>query len=115
MRQILPVFLTGFVAVGLAISASASVPDRQYTTDVRELTSQFDSPPSAFEDFRYQLASPSLDPHPFSNEFYLHEFATETPAEFHQQHSMLAPLANAASGLSKKVASLRRALARMMP
>ncbi|HWY71203.1 MAG TPA: hypothetical protein VNX88_21235 [Terriglobales bacterium] len=115
MRQILSVFLTGFVAVGLAISGNASVPDRHYTTDVRELASQFDSQPSAFEDFPYQSGSPALDLHPFSNEFYLHEFAIETPAEFRRQHSMLAPLANAASGLSKKVASMRRALARMMP
>jgi len=103
------------VAVGLAISGNASVPDRHYTTDVRELASQFDSQPSAFEDFPYQSGSPALDLHPFSNEFYLHEFAIETPAEFRRQHSMLAPLANAASGLSKKVASMRRALARMMP
>ena len=63
----------------------------------------------------------SLDPHPFSNEFYLLQFASETVlAEAHQQRSswfspVLNPVTNAATALSKKVASLRHALARMMP
>lgn len=104
--------MIGVVAAGLAIPASASLPNRPYTTSARTITSQFDSQALSLEEFRHQLISPTLDPHPFSNEFYLHEFATETPTGFRREHSRLS---NAASGLSKKVASLRRALARMMP
>ena len=109
-------FLIGIMTVGLAISASASVPDRHYTNNVRELTSQLDSQSFSFDDLRRQLMSPTLDPRPFSNEFYLHEFAGETAAESRHRHLRLNPMiTGAASGLSKKVASLRRALARMMP
>ena len=112
MRRIAPAFLTGIVAASLTIPASASVPSRPYTTTARTITSQFDSQAFSLDEFRHQLMSPTLDPHPFSNEFYLHEFAMETPTESHREHSRLS---NAASGLSKKVASWRRALARMMP
>jgi len=102
------------MTVTLAISASASVPAGHYTSSVRELPSELDSSPLSLEEFRHELTIPTLDPHPFSDEFYLREFATETPAQ-PRRHSMFAPLSNAASGLSKKVASWRRALARMMP
>lgn len=102
------------MAVTLATSAGASVPSTHFTANVRELPSQFESAPLSLEEFRRELLIPTLDPRPFSNEFYLREFATETPAE-RRRHSMFAPLSNAASGLSKKVASWRRALVRMMP
>jgi hypothetical protein len=110
------VFLVGIIAAGLAIPASASVPEKHYTRAVPELTLQIDPQASSFENFRRELMSPTLDPHPFSNEFYLREFARETAAESRHWHLRVNPmLTSAASGLSKKVASLRRALARMMP
>jgi hypothetical protein len=108
-------FLTGIVAAGLAIPARASVPGQHYTPSVRELPVQLNMESSSLEEIRRHMLSPTLDPHPFSEEFYLREFAGETPVESRRQHSKLAPLTNAASGLSKMVASWRRALARMMP
>jgi hypothetical protein len=114
VRRTTPVFLTGLMTVTLAISSSASVPSAHFTSSVRELPSQFESAPLSLEEFRRELAIPTLDPHPFSEEFYLRQFATETPAE-PRRRSMLAPLSNAASGLSRKVASWRRALVRIMP
>jgi len=114
VRRITPVILSGLITASLILSASASVPEKRYTSATRELRSIFDSQPFSAEELKRQL-TPMLDPHPFSNEFYLREFATETP-ESHRQHSKLAPMfTGAASSLSKKVASLRRALARMMP
>ena len=102
------------MAVTLATSAGASVPSAHFSAGVRELPSQFESAPLSLEEFRRELLIPTLDPRPFSDEFYLREFATETPADS-RRHSMFAPLSNAASGFSKKIASWRRALVRMMP
>jgi hypothetical protein len=63
--------------------------------------------------------SAPLDPHPFATEFYLHQFALESAKSNSHQHSwfdpVVSPMANAASSLSKRVASLRRALVRLMP
>jgi len=61
-----------------------------------------------------------VDLHPFSTEFYLHEFASDSDQlSAKQQRSwfspVLSPVSNAASSLSKRVASLRRALTRIMP
>ena len=108
----MPVFLFGVMT--FVVPATASVPTRQYSAPASELKSQLDSQTVSFEDFRRQLSMPMLDPRPFSNEFYLREFAAE-PAEFRHPHSKFSSLSNAASGLSKRVASLRRALDRMMP
>ena len=105
-------FLTGLLIFSVALSAGASVPNRHYTITVRELPSQYDPQPLSLEQLRRDVI-PTLDPRPFSEEFYLREFAAETPRE--PRHSKFAPLSNAASGLSKKMASLRRALARMLP
>lgn len=63
----------------------------------------------------------ALDAHPFATEFYLQQFASDPDSSvMRQQRSswfspMFTPVTNAASELSKKVASLRRALVRMMP
>ena len=108
-------FLIAIVALSLAVPASASLPGRQYTPSLGQTQAQLNTQSSSLDEMRRGFLNPTLNPHPFSDEFYLREFATETPAESHRQHSVLAPLTNAASGLSKKVASLRRALARMMP
>src|SRR5256885_1293197 len=103
------------LAFAEAMECSASLPDRRYTPSPRQTPAQSNAQSSSLEEIRRQLMNPTLNPHPFSDEFYLREFATETPIESHRQHSKLAPLTNAASGLSKMVASWRRALARMMP
>ena len=63
--------------------------------------------------------SAPLDPHPFATEFYLHQFALESGKSSSHQHSwfdpVVSPVTNAASSLSKRVASLRRALVKLMP
>lgn len=63
--------------------------------------------------------SAPLDPHPFATEFYLHQFALESGKAASRQRSwfdpVLSPVTNAASSLSKHVASLRRALVKLMP
>jgi hypothetical protein len=60
-----------------------------------------------------------FDSHPFSTEFYLRQFASESAeANGRQQRSSwfsVRPVTNAASSLSRRVANLRRALVRMMP
>jgi len=118
VRRTTPLFLSALLAAACVLPAAASVPSKQFTNRARGLVSQLD--PRGTPDFSRGL-NQSLDPHPFSNEFYLLQFASETVlAEAHQQRSswfspVLNPVTNAATALSKKVASLRHALARMMP
>jgi hypothetical protein len=98
-----------------SLTSSASIPEKHYPSAPLELAPPLSAQPFCLEDLKRQL-TPTLDPHPFSDEFYLHEFAAETATESPHRHLRLNPmLTSAASGLSKKVASLRRALARMMP
>ena len=100
------VFLIGT----LSSLASASVPNTKYSAGSRELVESLDVAGLT----GHQL---QMDPHPFSTEFYLHQFAAEPGfSDARRQRSFWrAPVTTAASGLSKRVASLRRALVRMMP
>src|SRR5437588_12182848 len=100
VRPITPVILSGLVTASLIVSASASVPEKRYTSAPPELRSMFDSQPFSVEELNRQL-TPTLDPQPFSNEFYLREFASETP-ESHRQHSKLAPIFTSAASSSSK-------------
>jgi hypothetical protein len=118
VRRLVPVFLTGVLVAVFVPAATASVPTAQVTSKSRPFETQIDS--RTRRDLSRGL-NESLDPHPFTNEFYLLQFASETTAiETPQQRSswfspVLNPVTNAATLLSKKVASLRHALARMMP
>src|SRR5437762_14199592 len=98
----MPVFLFGVMT--FVVPATASVPTRQYSAPASELKSQLDSQTVSFEHFRRLLSMPMLDPRPFSNEFYLREFAAEA-AELRHVPSKHSSLSYAALGLSKCVAS----------
>ncbi|MBV9072919.1 MAG: hypothetical protein JOZ10_04745 [Acidobacteria bacterium] len=60
-----------------------------------------------------------LNPQPFYTEFYRQQFAAERAAGRDVHSSWLSPvitpLTTAASNMSKRVASLRHAIVRMMP
>jgi len=97
------------LCVGFLLPASASIPDRRPAMG---------NVPISLD---VQTSNPGnsnhlLDPHPFSTEFYLNQFAADSADSTRQQRSSwYSPVTNAASELSKKVASLRRALVRMVP
>ena len=113
VRRRTPVLLV-VVAILLAATALADIPTRashppQVLSDNQ---SRFHS--GALDEF-----SAPLDPHPFATEFYLHQFALESGKAASHQRSwfdpVLNPVTNAASSLSNRVASLRRALGKLMP
>jgi hypothetical protein len=56
-----------------------------------------------------------LDFYPYYGEFFLHQFAMESPVPLVRQRSYRFRVSNVAWGLSRRAASVRRALARMMP
>ena len=103
----------------LASAASASVPNRLRSSEAAPVL-QTDA--ALIWESSHTLFGEPLDPHPFETEFYMHDFAAETPVESRPHSRWISPvssaasgLTSAASGLSKKVANLRRALVRMMP
>src|SRR5207302_8348822 len=108
------------VAMSMAVliaPATASIPAQQLSTgSISTLTS---GSLSAQRATHGRLVGP-LDPRPYSTEFYLHQFACEIDRTgVRQQRSwlspVLSPVTTAASNLSRRVASLRHALVRMMP
>jgi len=109
----MPVLL---VAIALLVStaALADIPTRASHRQPVLSENQSRLHLGALDDF-----SAPLDPHPFATEFYLHQFALESSKSSSHQHSwfdpVVSPVTNAASSLSKRVASLRRALVRLMP
>ncbi len=113
MRRTTPVLLV-VVTVLLAATALADIPTPASRPQpvLSENQSRFHS--GALDEF-----SAPLDPHPFATEFYLHQFALEGDKAASHQRSwfdpVLNPVTNAASSLSKRVASLRRALVKLMP
>lgn len=109
MRQKAPVLLVLLMA-GSVLPAMGSVASSSRSAPIPELS---------LSQSRQQQATP-LDAHPFFTEFYLQQFAAEPAISGDHERSswfspVLNPVSNAASSLSKRVASLRRALVRIMP
>ena len=113
VRRRTPVLLV-VVSVLVTAAAVADIPTRAShpQPDISDSQSHLHS--GALDEF-----SAPLDPHPFATEFYLHQFAVESGKSSSHQRSwfdpVVSPVTNAASSLSKRVASLRRALVRLMP
>lgn len=109
MRQKAPLLLILIVA-GSVLPAMGSVAPSSRSTPIPELSLPLS----------HQRQAAPRDAHPFFTEFYLQQFATEPVVNGDHERSswfspVLNPVSNAASSLSKRVASLRRALVRMMP
>lgn len=113
MRRRTPVLLVA-VAIFISSAAFADIPTRASHPQPILFETQSRLHSGALDEF-----SAPLDPHPFATEFYLHEFALESGKSSSHQRSwfdpVVSPVTNAASSLSKRVASLRRALAKLMP
>ena len=114
MRRYLPALLTVAFGILFVPALTASIPAQR--------TGSISKGGLDLSDFEVGSTSgrpPYLsDPHPFSTEFYLREFASESAQAGRQQRSSwfsVRPVTNAASSLSHRVANLRRALVRMMP
>ncbi len=113
VRRRTPVLLVA-VAILVSATALADIPTRapHPQSVLSERQSHLHS--GAINEF-----SAPLDPHPFATEFYLQQFALESGKSSSHQRSwfdpVVSPVTNAASSLSKRVASLRRALVRLMP
>lgn len=113
VRRRTPVLLF-VVTIFLAAWALGDIPTRapHWQPVLSHSESRFHS--GALDEF-----SAPLDPHPFATEFYLHQFALESGKAASHQRSwfdpVLSPVTNAASSLSKRVASLRHALVKLMP
>jgi hypothetical protein len=102
------------VAVLVSTTALADIPTRASHPQPVLFENQPHLHSGALDEF-----SAPLDPHPFATEFYLHQFALESGKSSPHQRSwfdpVVSPVTNAASSLSKRVASLRRALVKLMP
>lgn len=113
VRRRTPVLLVA-VAVLISTTALADIPKQTAHSQPVLSANQSYLHLGALDDF-----SAPLDPHPFATEFYLHQFALENGKSSSHQRSwfdpVVSPVTNAASSLSKRVASLRRALVRLMP
>ena len=113
VRRRTPVLLV-VVATLAAATAFANIPTRTSHPQPGIFDNQSHLHSGALDEF-----SAPLDPHPFATEFYLHQFALESDKSSSHQRSWLepviSPVTNAASSLSKLVASLRRALVKLMP
>ena len=113
VRRRTPVLLV-VVAVLVTATALADIPTRTSHPHPGISDSQSHLHSGALDEF-----PAPLDPHPFATEFYLHQFAVESDKSSSHQRSwfdpVVNPVTNAASTLSKRVASLRRALVKLMP
>ena len=113
VRRRTPVLLV-LVAFLVTATALADIPTRASHPQPVLFENQSHLHLGALDDF-----SVPLDPHPFATEFYLHQFALESGKSSSHLRSwfdpVVSPVTNAASSLSKRVASLRRALVRLMP
>lgn len=112
VRRIAPVLLAGCLAGLLSSLAAASIPP-QKSAGAREFSSNSQIGTLSIHQ-PGDWISP-LDFYPYYGEFYLHQFAMESPATLVRQRSYRFHLSNVAWGLSRRAASLRHALARMMP
>ena len=113
VRRRTPVLLVA-LAILLSTAALADIPMRASHPQAVLSENQSHLHLGALDDF-----SAPLDPHPFATEFYLHQFAVESGKSSSHQRSwfdpVVSPVTNAASSLSKRVASLRRVLVKLMP
>ena len=112
MRRIMPVLLVAGLAVLLTSFASASIPPKKFSVNARVFSSSSQIGTLSIHQ-PGDWISP-LDFYPYYGEFYLHQFAMESPTLV-RQRSYRFRLSNVAWGLSRRAASLRHALARMMP
>lgn len=115
VRRITPALLTIAFVLALVPAVSASIPAPH---PIASRNSGSDLDVLSIHRTGQGAVSP-FDPHPFSTEFYLRQFASESSEVYgRQQRSSwfsVRPVTNAASSLSRRVANLRRALVRMMP
>ena len=113
VRRRTPVLLV-VLAILVTATALADIPARTSHPQAGISDSQSRLHSGALDEF-----SAPLDPHPFVTEFYLHQFARESGKSSSHQRSwfdpVVNPVTNAASTLSKRIASLRRALVKLMP
>ena len=113
VRQRTPALLIVLCAAMLVSAAAGSLTPQSHPDRIPSLVASSD--PGAMH------GNQALDPHPFATEFYLQQFASENGSPMlRQQHSswyspVVSPVTNAASELSRKMASLRHALVRMIP
>ena len=105
--------LVGLFVGMLTPAATASIPNPRYSANTRGFST--DSQIGVFSIQHPEDWIAPFDLYPFYGEFYLHQFASESPANLVRQRSYRFRLSNVAWGLSKRAATLRRALARMMP
>jgi hypothetical protein len=102
------------VAILVSTAAFADIPTRASHPQPMVFESQSHPHAGGLHEF-----SAPLDPHPFATEFYLHQFALESGKSSSHQRSwfdpVVSPVTNAASSFSKRVASVRRALGKLMP
>ena len=105
--------LAGFLAGMLSSVARASIPSEKTLAKAQGFSSSAQIGILSIHQPGDGISP--LDFYPYYGEFYLHQFAMESPATLVRQRSYRFRLSNVAWGLSRRAASLRHALARMMP